>query len=350
MRKPEPSTSSGLSSEGHIQHNALLNSSEIAQLWATYMHYSMLACIFAYFEKTARDAGVKELMNKTLVRCEKRAHFAYKTLQLDGQPSPIGFSQQDVNLNAPPLFVDNFMLHYLRHLLRISFSINGINLSMASRPDIREFYSEVLESAVRLMKIVNDILQAKGILPSAPFATVYKEVEFTQSNQFLTGYLGRKRPLLAAELSHLYFNSLTNEIGRTLALGFRQVTPSKDLKDYLTDGIGICDKIIATLSALSVKEDVYFRIISDGDVTDSVEPPFSDRLIMFHLNTLSMVGIGMYGVSMAASPRRDIAATYARIIMDVSKHADKGARLAIAKGWVEEPPHIVDREELAYRH
>lgn len=350
LRKQEASIAGEISKEGQIPHNAHLNSSEVAQLWATYMHYSMLIWIFAYFEKTAQDDGVKELMKKSLIRCEKRVNFASETLKLDGQNSPIGFTDQDVNLDAPPLFVDNFMLHYLRHLLRISFSINGINLSMASRPDIREFYSEVMESAVRLMKIVDDILQVKGLLPCAPFATIHKETDYTQSSQFLTGYLGKRRPLLAMELSHLYFNSLTNEIGRTVALGFRQVTPTKELKDYLTDSIGLCDKIIATLSAMAIKEDVYFRIIADGDVTDSLASPFSDRLIMFHFNMLSMVGIGMYGVSMAASPRHDITATYARIIMDVSRHADKGAKLAIAKGWMEEPPHILDREELAYRH
>jgi len=59
------------------------------------------------------------------------------------------------------------------------------------------------------------------------------------------------------------------------------------------------------------------------------------------------LGIGMYAVSMGASPRHDLAANYAKMIIESGQYAEKGAKLSMEKGWLEEPPQIINRDRLA---
>ena len=39
--------------------------------------------------------------------------------------------------------------------------------------------------------------------------------------------------MLSVEIEQLYFGIITNEVGKTLLTGFRQVTPSPELRDYM---------------------------------------------------------------------------------------------------------------------
>lgn len=43
------------SQEASVVHNARLTVSEIAQLWATFMQYTMMTNVFSYFERTVQD-------------------------------------------------------------------------------------------------------------------------------------------------------------------------------------------------------------------------------------------------------------------------------------------------------
>jgi len=330
-----------------VHHNAALTSAEVAQLWNTYMHYSMLSCIFTYFEAQAKDPEIRTFMKEALERCQSRANISSDLLNGDNQPIPVGFSAEDVNVNAPPLYADNYLLHYLRHMLRFSFTMNSFNLNLLSRPDVRDFYIKVLESSLRLKIKVDDLALAKGILPRPPITAMSKEVEFVHNPSFLAGFLGEKRPLLAMEIAHLYYNALSNQVARILLLGFKQVSQTQDVRDYFAKGIKITDKFFEKLSSYANKEDIFFNFLSDGDLTDSTEPPFSDKLMMFHINSLSLAGIGMYGVSMGASQRHDVAAAYATMMLETGQYAEKGAKLAMEKEWLEEPPQVVDRDKLS---
>jgi hypothetical protein len=218
---------------------------------------------------------------------------------------------------------------------------------MATRPDIRDFYTAVVDSTMRLNIKVTDLMLAKGILPRAPYATVSQSVEHVHKAEFLTGFFGEKRPLLTIEIAHMYNTALSNEVGRVLMVGFRQVSPNEEVRDYLSQGIKMCDDIIETFSKLARKENIIFSFIRDMDVTNSTESPFSDKLIMFHINLLNMIGAGMYGVSASVSARHDIMKMYGQFMMEVGLYAEAGARLMMANDWLEEPPQILDREELA---
>nr|WP_279587130.1 DUF3231 family protein [Paenisporosarcina antarctica] len=86
---------------------------------------------------------------------------------------------------------------------------------------------------------------------------------------------------------------------------------------------------------------------SDAAPTRSKVSPFSDKLMMFHVAALNAAGIGYYGNSLGASPRRDLAAAYTRLIAEVGLYVEDGADMMISNGWMEKPPSSPDRKNLA---
>ncbi len=67
---------------------------------------------------------------------------------------------------------------------------------------------------------------------------------------------------------------------------------------------------------------------------------------MYHASVMIGIGIGNYGMAMAASPRRDLGIKYASLIPEVSLYAEDGANIMIKHGWIEEPPQADDRDHL----
>ncbi|MEN6348317.1 MAG: DUF3231 family protein [Syntrophomonas sp.] len=351
MENQQTTTGETPSLEIPIQHDARLTSSEIAQLWATFMNYSLLTCIFSYFEKVAQKPPVKELMADTLSRMQKRVSFVAETFSRENIPIPMGFTDQDVNLSAPALFSDEFLLHYLRNMIRVGMTLNALNINMATRPDILNFYNTVLQSIMQTNDKVIELQLSKGLLPRPPYIFVAQTVEHIHKTRFLTGFFGEKRPLLTIEIAHLYHNALVNEIGKSLLLAFRQVSPNKDVRDYFTKGMRLADTIVDNVTRLARTEYINFNYIRDGDITESTTPPFSDKLMVFHVYLLNTIGAGMYGVSGAVSARHDIMKMYGQFMIEVGMYAEEGAKLMMKYDWLEEPPQIIDREELAeYKH
>jgi hypothetical protein len=81
--------------------------------------------------------------------------------------------------------------------------------------------------------------------------------------------------------------------------------------------------------------------------TRSTEAPFSGKLMMFQIAALNSSGLGYYGASLGASPRRDIGAAYVRLMAEIVEFAEDGANLMIDNGWLEKPPSAPDRKALA---
>jgi hypothetical protein len=82
-------------------------------------------------------------------------------------------------------------------------------------------------------------------------------------------------------------------------------------------------------------------------VTESRDPVFSDKLLMFHTNALNNAGIGFYGQSLAGSPRKDLSAAYTRLMVEVAEYIQDGTQIMIDNGWFEKPPSAPDRKELS---
>jgi spore coat protein CotF len=331
----------------NIKHSPRLTSSEGAQLWISYVEHTMLRCQWKYFIATTKSSAIKEIEIETLGRIEHRIKIITQLLEIDNLSLPVGFTDNDINIDAPPLFSETFLLHFLRIELKTSLTFNSLNIGMSTRPDVRDFFSACVESSIRLNTKVTDLMVSEGILAKPPAVSIADGNEFINGLGFLSGFIGEKRPLLTIELAHLYNNALANDIGRILLMGFKQVAPSKEVQKFMEKGIQLCGDFIDTLSAKAMEDNINLTLIHDSGVTTSTISPFSEKLMLFHIAVLNAKAIGEYGVSIAASMRHDLIKTYAQMMIEAGKYSEQCSKYMMKKGWLEEPPQVPNWEVLA---
>ncbi|HEU5141513.1 MAG TPA: DUF3231 family protein, partial [Bacillales bacterium] len=172
------------------------------------------------------------------------------------------------------------------------------------------------------------------------------ELSFVSKHNFLAGFIGGRRPLIAAEIIHLFSNAQTNSIGNTLLLGFSQSARDQSIRKYAWRGMEIAKKHLNIFTDKLREDHLHSAPNHEDAVTDSTEAPFSDKLITFLITLLITAGIGNYGMAMSASPRHDLGTTYARLAAEIGGYAKDGANIMIKNSWMEEPPQADDRMEL----
>ncbi|WML38827.1 DUF3231 family protein [Neobacillus sp. OS1-2] len=327
-----------------------LTAAEMSGLWTQYMNDSLAVCVNRYYLETVEDEEVRPIVEFTLNTAKKNILIMEDIFKREDFPTPMGFTDQDVNTKAPKLFSDTFVLTYLRHMSIIAMQASGGVLGLATRPDIVTFHKSVLNAAIELQDLTRNLLLKQGTYIKPPYITPPDSVEFVKQNHFLAGFLGKKRAITSVEISHLFFNLKTNAIGKALITGFAQIAEDKDVKQFFVRGMQMARDHMDIFGNFLKEEELPVPMSSDANVLDFTSRIFSDKLMMFHIASMNMSGIGNYAISMAASLRRDIGMKYASLIPEVSLYAGDGAKMMIRKGWMEEPPQADDREELVQGH
>lgn len=261
-------------------------------------------------------------------------------------PIPKGFTEQDVNVQAPKLFSDTFVLMYLREMSILAMAASGAALGVVTRPDVVKLHKKVLKDGVDLQDKTRDLMLKQGTYIRPPYISTPDKVDFVESQQFLAGFFGNKRAITSPEITHLFLNIQTNSIGKALMMGFAQTAKNEEVKQYLLRGKKISQKHIEIFGKFLMKEDLPAPMSWDSAISDTTTNVFSDKLIMFHVSAMIAAGIGNYGMAMAASPRRDLGLRYASLIPEIPFYAEDGANIMINHGWMEEPPQADDHEGL----
>lgn len=328
------------------KHNIKLTAAEVAQLWANYMSDSMAACVLKYYAAKVEDLEIKSLVEYALHLAEQHLKVDIEIFKGEGHPLPIGFTDADVNLNAKRLFNDGFLLHYIKQMGTGGVSIYGAALSVSARSDVREHFRECVDSASELLERSIKLCLTKGIYSRAPYIPIPESPEFVQKESFMAGLLGDRRPVNAVEITHLYFNILTNSLGRVLMMGFAQTAKDEDVIKYVKRGGDIALKHVEVFSSTLRDDDLPAPETWEAHLTDSTDPPFSDKLMLFHTLQLITMGAANYGASLAGTMRRDISADYLRLLAEIGTYAEDGASLMISKGWMEKIPGAAERDAL----
>lgn len=324
-----------------------LTSAEIGILWSHYISDSMAKCIFKYFLQHIEDGVMRPTIEFALAMTEENTKKISQAFKSEGIPIPVGFREEDVNLDAPRLYSDIFYLRYIKQISKIALTTYGFSLSLSVRSDIHNFYSENLISIMELDKKVNRILLLKGLFIHPPYISVPEKVDFVHKTSYLGGPWGNKRTLNAIEITHLFANIQMIALGRDLLIGFSQVAQSSHIRDFCLKGKEMAKKHLESYSSILAKDDLPVPVSWDTGVSNSTKPPFSDKLMLFHINLLASTAIGNYGIGAGTSARTDIIANYVHLIMELLKYAEDGAKIMIKKGWLEEPPQADDRDKLA---
>lgn len=326
--------------------NIRLTAPEISSLWLQYINDTLAVCVNTYFLEKVEDTEVRSIVEWTLHIAKNNLSMMKDILTKEEFPLPIGFTEQDVNLQAPRLFSDTFILMYLQHMAILAMRSNNVALGLATRPDVVTFHKRVLHAGVEGLDKTRELMLQQGTYVRPPYISIPDEVDFVEKQHFLSSFFEKKRSLTSVEITHLFSNIQTNAIGKALITGFAQTSQNKEVKQYLLRGKHLSQKYIEIFSDFLVKEDLPAPMGWDSAVSDSTTSVFSDKLIMFHVSAMSAAGIGNFGIAIATSLRRDLGLKYELLIPEISLYAEDGANIMIKNGWMEEPPQADDREDL----
>lgn len=341
----------GMSAEQleHIQ-NVGLNSAELANLWANYMSSSLKEYVVKYFLDKVEDKEVRSVLEYALHIARQHIQTMTDIYKRENHPIPRGFNHEDVDLNAPRLFSDPFILSYIEYMAEIRINGYATALPMSARGDIRKYFTECMASAAELYNMTSSLMLSKGVYLRAPQIPIPEKVDFVKNQSFLTGFLGDRRPLSSIEISHIFARAKANSLRKTLLTGFAQVAKSKQIGDYMIRGKDIADKHIEVMVSLLAKNGLTMPATWDSGVMQTNVAPFSERLMSQNIRTFNAMEIGNYGKALSVSLRHDVAAVITRLLAEVGKYTEDGVNILIDNGWLEEPPQAADPEALGKMH
>ncbi|MGD6943148.1 DUF3231 family protein [Cytobacillus gottheilii] len=329
-------------------HNVELTSSEIANLWTQYMNDSSSICILTHSIEQAKDEEVKDILIFARSLAETHIEKISEFFHHEHFPIPKGFTiEEDVNINAPALFTDTFMLVYMHVMTLLGLTGYAGAVATSSRLDQIKYFTQCNMETMELYERIAKVMLKKGIYSKPPRINTPKQVDYVEHDRYLTGWFGKKRALSVVEISGISFNMVKIIVKVALEIGFGQVAQREDVQKYFQRGKALCEKQFGRLSSVLTKAELASPASWVSEVTSSTTPPYSDKLMLNHIVILVAAAIGYYGAGMSVSQRRDLAYEYTRLMTEVGLYAEDGAELLIKYGWLEQPPLADDRESLA---
>lgn len=337
--------------EKRLQVKEPLCSSEVGSLWLTYQQKTMIQRILEYFLERADDQQAKNIIGMLWQELDYYVETIKGIFENEGMVIPKGFTKEDVNLDAPPLFDKGFDIMLTRLLKEVSLGMYSINLNMAYRADVMTVYEGLTMVSYKIYKLSTLYLLKKGILTRPPIITPPKRTEFIESKNYMKGFkpFGEKRALNAIELGFLHHGIETNNLGMQLITGFAQCAKNKEARQYFEKGKELAKKHIKTFQELLLENDIQFSATSGSTVTNSTVAPFSDRLMMFCIDLLN--GFSIVGESFGTffTLRNDLSLKIMLLAKDVYLYGQEGLEIMFKNGWYEEPPQSEDRNQLINR-
>jgi len=323
-----------------------LTSAEMGKLWATYMGNSMAKCILKYFLQHIEDDDIKTLVENAYQLSADFTETIKGIFEKDHFPVPHGFGEEDVNLSAPRLFKDEFYVHYLKYTSKAGMSIYTVAISLVYRKDVNEFFHYCLDATKALMEQIKEILMHKGYIDKPPLIPVPEKVEFVHQD-FLNGFFGHVRPMHGLEIAHLYDNIENNIASKALIMAFAQVAKSEKIRELFERGKELTHTNLVRYMKKLNDENLPSPTFIDHLVSTSTVSPFSDKIMLFHKMDMFSMKMRSYGNSVAISARHDLGLLYSRSLIKIQSFVEDAAEIYIENGWMEKPPHAVDRDQLA---
>ncbi|MDQ1143650.1 hypothetical protein QE429_000477 [Bacillus sp. SORGH_AS 510] len=329
-----------------VEHLTKLTSAELSMLWSTYIGDTMSICVLRHFFETCEDQDIKPIIQQALNYSYDHVSQITDLFTKEGIPLPNGFGEQDVNLQAKKLFSDVTYMRYLQHMGRTGLNSYSLAKSVSSRKDIRALFKQFYSQTEALYDDNAELMQEKGVYIRSPYISYPDKIQYVTERKFLGGLIGAPRPLLGVEIAHLGVNIEVANVAKTLLLGFSQVAQSKKLSDYFKDGYELGKKMVEDFMIKLKEDDNSYPSTWDSTVTNSTDAPFSDKLMLFHTNAQSAIGLGDFGLAIASSFRKDLILGYEGYILKIGAYVKEGANLLIDHGWFEKPPQSIDRESV----
>jgi hypothetical protein len=330
------------------QNETRLTITETTNLWMQYNAESMDICVKRYILAHMEDNEIKSVIEYALNLSEQHIQKIKNFFEQEKYPLPTGFTDEDVNLNAPRLYSDTFWLMYIHIMAAIGMPDYVLALNTSSRSDVRSYFTKCIAEAVELFNKSKDILLLKGLLVVPPMTPMLIKTEIIKKTDPLTNLFGKRIPLNGLEVSHIFYNLQKLDVSIALKIGFIQVVRSKEIKDFMTRVLNDAGKKhIHILSTILQDDNITPPKTWESDVSNSTIAPFSDKLMMNHVIMLLRSAILYYGTSLPNCIRKDLAANYTAFITKDLMVSEDAVEIMIGNGWMEQLPQSIDHEALS---
>lgn len=320
-----------------------LSSAEIGGLWSSYQQNSMSVCLLKYLLHHLKDDEIKPILDKALHIAQLRLRVIKGIFHEENIPIPVGFTDDDINLSAPPLFYDPFALSFVYSMSRMEMINYSFITANVARSDVMEFFTNYLKDSIDLYQESTNLMLDKGVYDRPPMVPYPRDKDFIEKKSYIAGLFGEKRPLNTIELAELFFNIERNYFAVLLCTGLLQVVEDKTIKNFIQDGKEICEKQIKVFNGLLLKENLLGTVPVSMEVTDSQTSPFSNKLIMTLFHSLNAVDITLIAHALSVSMRVDLAMHYNKFIEEILLYAGKGFNIMVEHSWLEQPPQVFNR-------
>ncbi len=287
---------------------------------------------------TCKDEEIKSVIIYALHLSERYVKKIAEVYKRNNHPIPVGFNENDMDLDAPPLFTDKFYLIYIHEMAKLGLRTVSQAIEITESKTLQKLFNELLDDYQLLFKQTSDLLMARKVYPYAPTLYIPEKVDFIEDNNYLSGWVGKQRPLNAEEILRIHGTAHRNAVSKTLLTGFSKVVKDIEIKKYLERGIKNANQIIGDMQQILINENLPLTKTLEDEVYDSSNSPYSDKLILVHVAQMGAGSIGIYGTDLASIFRRDLGAKFIKMIGEALIYGEEGMRLLIKRRWIEEPP------------
>ncbi len=321
-----------------------LTAAEISNIWAAYMKSCMEQRFFEYFIKTTENPDVKKIVENMLNHAlsslgELKEIFVKEKLSV-----PVGFTESDVNSEAPKAFSDTFILFFCQDITMLSMTTYPCAFSDCSRADIRDFFKKGLEFFMAVQNEVVGLMLSQGVYLRAPQVAVDNGVDFVDSKKYLIGLFGGSRPVNTSEIANLTRIMHRAQFSKMIFVSFAKLTTDKELSKHFSKGRDVVQSVLDSFLEVLQNENIPMSSSSDYKTFDVDAQPISDKLMLFFVNMcLGIFCFTMISQAKTSSFRSDIVMKASKIMKDMEFYYAEGLKLMIEREWLEQPPQAVDR-------
>ena len=315
-----------------------LTPGEITSLWNSYLTNTMTLWVTRHFIINTQDDKLRSILKYAeeiaLVEVEKSKNF----LEEANHPLPQKFDAEDVDVNGPTLFTDNFILLLKVVLSQDALTVYALSLNSSTRSDIRQFYADCTKNVSQLYNRLYDLMYEKGLHHPELHIPIPKQIEKVSKQSFLAGWFSERRPLTSNEILQLEFNIRSIVVNKEVMRGFAQVTTSNKLKKYFQRGVEKNQKQLEVLQSILTVNELPQLPSWESEVTDITVPPFSNRLMLYKVSMITGATSGRYGAFLASVLRKDLGVTTTRLMAEELLYGEDGVNLMIENGYLDQLP------------
>lgn len=324
-----------------------LTAAEVSALWFQYQGDSMAICVYKYFLNIVENKEIKPILELSLQLAESHITKISELLKSANFQVPIGFTKNDVNVSAPRLFSDQFLLFY-----SYIMTIHGVNayslaITNSERSDIQDYFTECTLSSKELFQKIVTLAKNQPKYSSFPTIPSPHGTEFMETTGIISDLIGDKRPLSSSEISTLFFNSKKTGFISSLSLGFSQVAKMEDVRNFMLKNVKLAGKDAESFDSILRQDNLPIPEKWDAEITESTVSPFSDKLMMFHAALLVNAALSYYGASLGSSFRSDILVNYLKVFTHATEAGAICYNVMVKHRWFEKLPEAIDRKSLA---